>query len=90
MEANFQNLFLDIHQAQRKLATVYTRDACNRDLCQVVRYYGCRYTSIISGGGLAPVKLGKDLRIPLDCEKCENYIPMKNTRYMVLAEKYSS
>ena len=39
-EANFQNSFVDIHQARSKLAIVYTRDARNGDPGQVVQYYG--------------------------------------------------
>ena len=39
-KANFRNSFIDIHQVQSKLAIVYTRDARNRDLCQVVQYCG--------------------------------------------------
>ena len=32
----FQNSFIDIYQAQSRLAIVYTRDACNEDFCSIM------------------------------------------------------
>jgi len=32
----FQNSFIDIYQAQSRLAIVYTRDDCNEDFCHIV------------------------------------------------------
>ena len=73
-KAKFPNSFIDIHQAQNKMAIVYTRDARNEDFCQVVQY--CGYMDALVSGMWTRLIFCRSN----STTKTRNYTSMRKTR----------